>query len=193
VPEAASAAPQPLLGQTLRRIRTEQGLKMEEVAERTGISRSFIALVEAGKSDISIGRLLRLADLFDVPLTDLVPHGDEERMEVVRSDDRMLIESSAERVRTWILASVPGGAVTSLLATFEEGAEAGEFRRHHGIEFVMVLAGQVTVRFADDSATVLDDGDSACFDAQRLHAYANTGDGVLTLLSVAVDPKAGSS
>ena len=111
-------------------------------------------------------------------------------MTVVRRNARTLIDSPAERVHTWLLAAMPGGALTGLLATFEVGAAAGEFRQHQGVEFVMVLAGQVTITFADGATTVLDEGDSACFDAQKLHAYANTDDRELTLVSVAVDPRA---
>jgi transcriptional regulator with XRE-family HTH domain len=57
---------------TLRRLRTERKLTQSDVARETGISSSFLSLVEQGRSDITIGRLLRLAEFYEVELSDLL-------------------------------------------------------------------------------------------------------------------------
>jgi transcriptional regulator with XRE-family HTH domain len=49
------------LGETLRAIRVERGFSLGEVAEGTDLSTSFLSLVENGRSDISTGRLFRVA------------------------------------------------------------------------------------------------------------------------------------
>jgi quercetin dioxygenase-like cupin family protein len=140
--------------------------------------------VEGGKSDISIGRLLRLADFFGVGLLDIVPGHQEPGTHVVRRLDRQVLESASEHVNTEVLASDGEGKVTSLLAVFEPGAEADEFRQHPGTEFVLVLEGQGAVRFEDGTETRLDEGDSVVFDPQRSHSYANAGPDRLMLLSI---------
>ena len=60
------------LGTRLRALRTERGLSLSQLESATRISSSFLSLVESGKSDITISRLLRLADYYDVELGDLV-------------------------------------------------------------------------------------------------------------------------
>lgn len=60
--------PQPDLGTKLRALRTDRGLSIAEVADATGISASFLSLVENGRSDIAIGRLMRLIDFYGVGL-----------------------------------------------------------------------------------------------------------------------------
>src|SRR4051812_28348017 len=57
----AGAAP---LGAALRGLRRARRLSLQDVAEATAISASFLSLVETGKSDITIGRLVRLVEFY---------------------------------------------------------------------------------------------------------------------------------
>jgi transcriptional regulator with XRE-family HTH domain len=57
---------QPQLGQNLREIRQRLARSLTEVAKATGVSPSFISMVENGNSDISIGRLLKLTQTYGV-------------------------------------------------------------------------------------------------------------------------------
>ena len=65
--------PEGSLGTTLRTIRTARGFSLAQVAAATGISRSLLSLIETGRSDITVGRLTRLAALYEIRLADLVP------------------------------------------------------------------------------------------------------------------------
>jgi quercetin dioxygenase-like cupin family protein len=103
---------------------------------------------------------------------------------VVRRDNREVLDSVSEHVRTYLLATDASGTVTSLLAVFEPGGRADEFRQHPGIEFVLVLEGRGAVHFDDGSETVLEEGDSVVFDPERSHSYSNAGAAKLTLLSI---------
>lgn len=53
------------VGDRIRHVRNERGLTLEALAEKTGISKSFLWSVENDKSDISGGNLLLLADALD--------------------------------------------------------------------------------------------------------------------------------
>ena len=44
------------LGARLRQLRRSRGVSLADVAEGTGISSSFLSMVEKGKSDITISR-----------------------------------------------------------------------------------------------------------------------------------------
>ena len=66
-----------LLGARLRAIRADRGLSLSAVAEATGISTSFLSLVETGKNDITFGRLRRLIDYYGVTLIDLLPPSED--------------------------------------------------------------------------------------------------------------------
>src|ERR1700742_768255 len=93
------------LGTRLRALRTERGLSLSQLEAATNISSSFLSLVEGGKSDITISRLVRLADFFDVELSDLVEGSRIERspLEVVREGEGSVLASSTEGITTRFL------------------------------------------------------------------------------------------
>lgn len=51
-----------LVGRELRRTRQELGLNQVQVAERLGVSASYIAAVEAGRRNVTLGQLANIAN-----------------------------------------------------------------------------------------------------------------------------------
>src|ERR1700748_412437 len=93
------------LGTRLRALRTERGLSLSQLEGATSISSSFLSLVESGKSDITISRLLRLADFYDVELGDLVEGSRVGRrpIQVLREGQGSVLASRAEGVTVHFL------------------------------------------------------------------------------------------
>jgi transcriptional regulator with XRE-family HTH domain len=60
------------LGMKLKQIRTANGLSRYALAKRVGISQSYVAKLEAGHSDPTVGMLQRLAKALGVPVTALL-------------------------------------------------------------------------------------------------------------------------
>jgi transcriptional regulator with XRE-family HTH domain len=63
------------IGDRLRAIRRQQGLSLHDVEARSGkeFKASVLGAYERGERALSVGRLLRLAELFDVPADQLLP------------------------------------------------------------------------------------------------------------------------
>jgi XRE family aerobic/anaerobic benzoate catabolism transcriptional regulator len=61
------------MGKKIRKIRIARGLKQGEVAEAIGVTRSYISAIETGIPNSTILVLYRLAHLFKVRLSDLLP------------------------------------------------------------------------------------------------------------------------
>jgi transcriptional regulator with XRE-family HTH domain len=148
------------LGTRLRSLRTERGLSLSQLEGATAISSSFLSLVESGKSDITISRLVRLADFFDVELNDLVEGSrvDRRPLEVIRDGDGSVLASRAEGVtarflghQRWQLSPrvsefEPGG-----IFDVAEGEQAAREMFHHRELFMYVVAGtfEIAVHGAD--------------------------------------------
>ena len=148
------------LGTRLRSLRTERGLSLSQLEAATAISSSFLSLVESGKSDITISRLVRLADFFDVELNDLVEGSrvDRRPLEVIREGDGSVLASRAEGVtarflghQRWQLSPrvsefEPGGVFD-----VAEGEQAAREMFHHRELFIYVVAGtfEIAVHGAD--------------------------------------------
>ncbi|HEY2478009.1 MAG TPA: helix-turn-helix domain-containing protein [Solirubrobacterales bacterium] len=145
------------LGTRLRALRTERGLSLSQLEAATNISSSFLSLVESGKSDITISRLVRLADFFEVELSDLVDGSrvDRRPLEVIRDGEGSVLSSRTEGLSTrflghqrWKLS--PRITDYDAGATLEIGGgeEGAREILHHRELFILIIAGtfEITVR-----------------------------------------------
>lgn len=75
---ASSSLANELLGQQLRDARTQTGRKQAEVADVLGVTPAYISNVEAGRMNLTIGQLYRLADAIGVEVEIAFRGPDEE-------------------------------------------------------------------------------------------------------------------
>jgi mannose-6-phosphate isomerase-like protein (cupin superfamily) len=125
---------------------------------------------------MTVGRLVTMADFYEVGLADLIPERGRERPVVLRRGDRSTFESPDHHVRTELLASWHHGDMSSGFVHLDVDAELRELAPHAGPEFVLVLSGHLAIDFSDDTSVALREGDSVWFEASRRHRYANIGD-----------------
>jgi quercetin dioxygenase-like cupin family protein len=163
-------------------------VSLVEVADATGISRSFLSLVENGHSDITIGRLLRLVNFYGAHISDLFPHSEPDDPIVVRHGQQRELASPAEGIRIFLLAPDMQRNMTPSLALLEPTGQSAENASHEGEEFVYVLEGEIALLFGDSDPTFLSAGDGAYFKAERPHSYKNLGKTAAQFLTVATPP-----
>ena len=129
------------MGLKLRQLRRARGESLESVASGTGLSSSFISLVESGRSDISFGRLVRLLDYYGVGLAELLPKPETASADVVRESERPHLYSQSEGIEMFLLTRDTVRAMMILLANYDVGGSTQEFTSHEGEEFILVLSG----------------------------------------------------
>jgi mannose-6-phosphate isomerase-like protein (cupin superfamily) len=179
---------QPTLGERLRAARRARRYSLAEVAAATGISVSFLSLVETGGSDLTMGRLLRLADFYGVDLTELFPPTLSMDKLVRRWGEHLRIVSPDEQQETYVLAADGTHKMMPLLITFAPGGGAVERSVHEGEEFWYVISGRARVEVEGLASVELDEGDTIYFPADRPHSLRNCGDGDLRVLAVITPP-----
>jgi transcriptional regulator with XRE-family HTH domain len=173
------------LGAGLRHARKVRGLSLAQVAAATGISRSLLSLIETGRSDITIGRLNRLAQLYDIRLADLVPEPRHPDPIVVRADDRQGFHYQTEGIDVEILVPEGRHMLQALIATFEPRAAMADYVIQGAEQIVHVLEGHIRTEFADGRALELHGGDSATFvSGEGGHRHANLCDEVARMIIV---------
>lgn len=59
-------------GKNVKIERIRQDLKQADVAERLGIEQNYIALIEIGRINMSLGKILELANAIGVKIEDLL-------------------------------------------------------------------------------------------------------------------------
>ena len=179
---------QPQLGQRLREIRDARGLSLAEVSRETGISRSFLSLVENGQNEITIGRLVRLVGFYGVHVSDFFARLVKEPEYVVRREDRREIPSPKEHITFYMLAPDGERTMMPLIGEFAPGGGLAEKGRHPGEEFVHVLEGELVVQLEGEEPIVLHAGDTAWYSGQQGHRLRNATDRPTRIIAVISPP-----
>jgi len=60
-----------ILAKNLRRLRREKGISQEALADRAGISQTYLSEVESAKRNIAVDNIEALANAFDVTISAL--------------------------------------------------------------------------------------------------------------------------
>lgn len=175
------------MGLKLRQLRRARGEPLESVASGTGLSSSFISLVESGRSDISFGRLVRLLDYYGVGLAELLPKPETASADVVHESERPHLYSQSEGIEMFLLTRDTVRAMMILLANYDVGGSTQEFTSHEGEEFILVLSGSIELKLSGHETRLLTRGDSVYFDASVPHFLRNPGK-VRTQLLAAITP-----
>ena len=166
-----------LIGERVRQHRVAAGWTLDELADRSGVSRRMLITIEHGEANPSIATLLRISDALGVGLPVLV---DVERPRTLTLTDagqapalwrgpnggQALLVAGTEPpdvVELWDWTLQPGEAHTS------EAHSAGTR------ELLLVLDGQVDLRVGDRTER-LGPGDSASFAGDVAHGYASPDD-----------------
>ncbi len=95
------------LGENIKKRREELKLSQEYVAEQLGVSRQAVSKWETGQSDPTASNLIRLAEIFEVSLSELVePHrdvGEPSALEAKRSRKKPNLILRANLIRIAII------------------------------------------------------------------------------------------
>jgi transcriptional regulator with XRE-family HTH domain len=177
----------PLFGARLRQLRRDRNLSLQEVSRGTAISVSFLSLAENDKTDITLGRLARLASFYSVHVSELLPRSDAGPT-VIRSTELRQLESPSEGIQLHLLVPDSNRRMLPLIAEFEAGGHLAEWAQHEGEEYIYVLEGQIVLELEGEEPVVLGCGDGAYYRADRPHTFRAGDDGTARVFGVVSPP-----
>ena len=178
------------VGARVRDARTTHGLTLDQLAERSDVSRRMIVNVEAGSTNASIATLLRLARALDVSLADLVADP--------AADVAVTVTTAAEREPLWhgpnggAAALVASARTPDMLELWEWTLKPGETyeseaHRHGTRELVHVRAGRLDLT-VNEVVQQISPGDGASFVTDVPHAYGNSGEAPVVFTMTVFEP-----
>lgn len=175
------------MGAKIRQLRKEQGLTLEQLAERVGVTRSFVSQVENDLSNPSIQTLRNVADALGVPLFALFQPEPDGRV-VVRKDGRVRIRRAESDVEFQLLSP---DLSRSLEVVWVEipvgGATSPKPRAHQGEECNVILSGRALMEVGNESFD-LRPGDSIYLKCDIPHRTVNVGRSVVRMISAITPP-----
>jgi transcriptional regulator with XRE-family HTH domain len=174
-PPPVSAALE-LVGPRLRKVRELRGVTLTEVAERTGISKSTLSRLENGQRRPSLELLLPLAQIYRIPLDDLVGAPEV-------GDPRIRLKPRRVNGRTVLPLTRHPGAVQAWKIVIPADQTTPHPRTHDGYEWLYVLDGRMRLVLGDQDL-VLGAGEAVEFETQVPHWFGSAGDGPAEVLSI---------
>lgn len=163
------------VGARLRTVRHSQGLTLDDLAARAGMSPSTLSRLESGKRQASLELLLPLTRQLGIRIDDLVSMDAPDprvRRPVIRRDGLIIAPLAPE-----------GSAINTFKITYTPPSELPELRVHDGYEWLYVLSGKLRLRLGEQDLT-LTRGEAAEFDTRVPHAMSAAGGKPAQIISI---------
>ena len=163
------------VGERLRAIRRSRRCTLRTVADRSGLSESFLSQVERGRSSASIASLRRIADALGVSIADLFELDSVPSPKVLRRGERPGLAFGVLG-RKLLLTPRRLENLEVFVGELEVGGSTGAQPYAHGDseELFYVVAGTVELQL-DSEVVVLEAGDCAHYRSSIPHGVSNIG------------------
>src|SRR2546423_7169713 len=163
-------------GERLRAIGGLRRATLRTIADRAGVSESFLSQVERGKASASIASLRRIAGVLGVSVSDLFEPSGPPQPRVLRRDERPSLAFGILG-RKHLLTPRPLQHLEVFVGELDAGGSTGTEPYAHGDseELFVVLSGSVQLELGGDLHQ-LENGDSIDYRSSTPHRVTNVGD-----------------
>jgi quercetin dioxygenase-like cupin family protein/DNA-binding XRE family transcriptional regulator len=174
----------------LRAARESLGFSIKELATRVGVSPEILEEVEAGKSILPLGQLIKLSKALSLKMSDVISEGDKP-FTIVRAGERKGFKrfgKSKEEHRGYEYESLASGKRDRLMEPFIvtlSPSDAIEPSAHDGQEFIYVLEGEMDV-LVGQTKDILGPGDAIYYDSSDIHLVKAHGNQPARILAVMI-------
>jgi transcriptional regulator with XRE-family HTH domain len=164
------------VGERLRDIRRSRRATLRTIADRAGVSESFLSQVERGRASASIASLRRIAGALAVSVADLFEPGGPPRPRVLRRDQRPSLAFGVLG-RKRLLTPRPLQHLEVFVGELDPGGSTGAEPYAHGDseELFVVLSGNVQLELGGE-VYELEHGDSIDYRSSTPHRITNVGE-----------------
>ncbi|WAI80949.1 MULTISPECIES: helix-turn-helix domain-containing protein [Achromobacter] len=167
------------LGMRLRALRRARSMTLKELSALTGVALSTLSKMELGQVSISYAKFAAVARALDVDIAALfgpvtAPETDGPAPSALRCT---LAESPGYLTGTYdyklLAGQYPQRSMTPMYGRIlaRDESEFDDYMRHAGQEFLVVLEGELEIRFENGESLVLAKHETAYFDSGVGHIY----------------------
>src|SRR5699024_8319905 len=129
----------------VRRTRLSQDISLDELADRSGVSRAALSKIERGDRNPSLGYALQIAEALQTPLAELVGQAPNPVTVVRKGDAPRVVDQTTRAERESLLEPRPGTEIVRY--TLPADTSVPPFPEHERgtREGFIILTGRVTV------------------------------------------------
>ncbi len=181
-----------MLGKKVREIRISKGLKLSELAKKTGLSTSYISLLERALTSPSISSLRKIAEALETPLFHFLIEENKSSILIRKDERKKLALPNSNIIHEYVTPISVDNQVKPkqeiIYTELDPGCwSSDEAMGHRADECLLVLEGKIEVQVGMESY-ILNEGDSLYIEEMLPHRYYTMSDTKAKLISALVPP-----
>ena len=136
------------IGMEIKKLRTEKGITLKELSEKSELSVGFLSQLERGLTTIAVDSLEKLADILEVHLTHFFDYPHKRKDKVLRSYEQEILDlEEGGFIKYSLSTNLENKQLFPRLIEILPQKKEEEILsyKHEGEEFVYVLEGILTV------------------------------------------------
>ena len=163
------------VGNLIKELRKKSKLSLKDLAEKIGMTPSFLSQVENNKTALSLSALKKIAREFNVKMSYILGEQSDDKTNsyiVVKKDDRKTLKNFGKGLKLQFLSTLNNGNMLEpTIHVLEPNIVSGiPPYQHDGQEIVLILQGSIILHLAEKEI-ILEAGDSCYFDSEVEHSF----------------------
>lgn len=174
------------IGNKIKELRLNKKMTLRELSENTGLSIGFLSQLERGLTSIATDSLMRIAESLDVDLNYFFISPKKKNKIVLRNYEKEVFKVDSSKFINYNLTTnlSDKNILPRLVELLPNNSDENLNQyRHEGEEFIFVLEGILTL-YVDNEQYELYPGDTAHYNSQVMHNYANYTNKIVRILEV---------
>ena len=131
------------LGRKIKQLRLANDLTLEELANRSELSKGFLSQVERNLTSPSVATLDDILEALGTNLHDFFDQQEDEQL--VFGEKDFFVNEQEDFVTEYIVPNAQKNQMEPILLTLKPGAKSQEVKAHEGEEFGYVLKGSIVL------------------------------------------------
>lgn len=175
------------IGTKIKRLRMENGLTQEELADRCELTKGFISQLEREMTSPSIATLVAILDALGITLSDFFANEVDDRLVFKQEDEFLKYDEDLKMKIHWIIPNAQKNEMEPILVELEPNGISYKHTPHSGEEFGYVLNGEIEL-YCGKRKYIVKKGESFYFNSNKEHYIKNKHQKTSKLLWVSTPP-----
>lgn len=175
------------IGDKIKRLRIQNGLTQEELADRSELTKGFISQVERDLTSPSISTLVDILEGLGTDLREFFNENIDEKIVFSKEDVFETINDELKYNLKWIIPNAQKNEMEPILIELLEDGASKEDTPHEGEEFGYVVNGSIYIHVGAEKYKVKKD-ESFYFKANSNHYISNAGKTKARVIWVSTPP-----
>lgn len=167
----------------IKQLRSDQGMTLKTLSEKTDLSVSFLSQIENGTSSLAITSLKKIADAFGVKMVHFFEETESSNFAVKKNDQKPFKIANSEYTYIRLSNNFKDRKMEPFLVTLQPKQKEYESGSHAGEEFYYVQSGAVLIT-VDQTEYYLQKGEAIHFPSSLPHMWKNPLERETVILSV---------